>query len=78
MSGRTSGFPGNGCDSLPAGGAVRAVELAVSPVTAVIKAALLMNATLGKFQMEVSTPMPYSLTRAEPFEVSSLKGVGNY
>ncbi len=34
--------------------------------------------TLGKFQTEVSTPMPYSLPRAEPFEVSSLKGVGHY
>ncbi len=33
--------------SLPVGGALRAVELAVSPVTAVIKAAPLMNATLS-------------------------------
>ncbi len=31
----TSGFPGNGCDSLPVGGAVRAVTSG-SPVTAVI------------------------------------------
>ncbi len=32
----TSGFHGNGCDCLPAGGAERAAELAVSTVTAVI------------------------------------------
>ncbi len=32
----------------------------------------------GEFQTEVSTPMPYSLRREVPFEVSSLKGVGHY
>ncbi len=42
----------NAIDCLPVGGALGAVELAVSPVTAVIKAAPLMKATLsGKRKM---------------------------
>ncbi len=38
----------------------------------------MMCLIVGELQTEVSTSMPYSLRSAEPFEVSSLKGVGHY